>query len=529
MSKRIGLCLLLAIMGLGSQTAKAQGVISGDLELFQNFFFLDSAILSNPIPPQYYQQLSSTDAWLNLNYRKDDLTIGVRFDLFLNSGLRNPYIVQNNQGIGFWFARKKLDKLELTVGNFYDQFGNGITFRAYEGRGQNLDYAMFGMHARYQLSENWMVKGFVGRQKILFETYRPVIKGLNLEGNIHLGKGIYTRPGASVVNRTLDNNTMQLVVSDIENLPVADRFIPKYNAFAYSAYNTVDFGKFSWNFELAGKTSEAVLNREGTMVNEPGSVVLTGLGYAIPGFGLNVMYKRTSFYEFRVSPLEILNDGLVNFIPPTARMNVYRLTSRYAPATQLIGEQGFQGDAVISLGEHGNLMLNASDVRDLEGNRLYRELYVEAKYKFSKKFIMTGGLQRLTYNQEVYEFKPNAPLVQTVTPFAELTYKISRKKSIRTEISHMQTEQDLGSWWWGLIEYNVAPRYSLSIMDMWNYGNKDASKRIHYYTIFGSMNLTKMRLTGGYVRQVEGVICTGGVCRVEPAFNGMRFTMTSTF
>jgi hypothetical protein len=509
--------------------AQSQGVVTGDLELFQNFFFLDSAILSDPIPPQYYQQLSSTDAWLNLNYRKDDLTIGVRFDLFLNSGLRNPFIVQNNQGIGFWFARKKLDKLELTVGNFYDQFGNGITFRAYEARGQNLDYAMFGMHARYQLSKDWMIKGFVGRQKFLFETYRPVIKGLNLEGNIHLGNGIYTRPGASIVNRTLDNNTMQLVVGSIENLPVGNRFIPKYNAYAYSAYNTIDFGKLSWNFEVAGKSREAVLNRLGDMENRQGSVVLTGLGYATSGFGANIMYKRTDQYEFRVSPLEILNDGLINFIPPTARMNTYRLTARYAPATQLIGEQGFQGDAVISLGEKGNLMLNASDVRDLEGNQLYREFYAEAKYKLSKKWILMGGIQRLTYNQEIYEFKPGAPLVQTLTPFAEVTYKINRKKSLRMEVSHMETQQDLGSWWWGLIEYNVAPKYSISIMDMWNYGNKDPAKRIHYYTIFGAMNLTKLRLTGGYVRQVEGVICTGGVCRVEPAFNGMRFTMTSTF
>jgi hypothetical protein len=93
----------------------------------------------------------------------------------------------------------------------------------------------------------------------------------------------------------------------------------------------------------------------------------------------------------------------------------------------------------------------------------------------------------------------------------------------------MNTKQDLGSWWWGLLEYNIAPRYSFSIMDMWNYGNKDPEKRIHYYTVFGAVNLPKFRLTGGYVRQVQGVICTGGVCRVEPAFNGMRFGMSATF
>ena len=37
------------------------------------------------------------------------------------------------------------------------------------------------------------------------------------------------------------------------------------------------------------------------------------------------------------------------------------------------------------------------------------------------------------------------------------------------------------------------------------------------------------RFTAGYIRQVEGVNCTGGVCRVEPAFSGVRLTLTTNF
>ncbi|MBP6569691.1 MAG: hypothetical protein KA270_21115, partial [Saprospiraceae bacterium] len=32
-----------------------------------------------------------------------------------------------------------------------------------------------------------------------------------------------------------------------------------------------------------------------------------------------------------------------------------------------------------------------------------------------------------------------------------------------------------------------------------------------------------------YVKQVEGVICSGGICRLEPAFSGFRFAMNTTF
>ncbi len=521
--------MALCFCAISRQTV-AQGTLTGDLELYQNFFFLDSNILSQPIPPQYYQQLSSTDAWLNLNYRMKDLTIGVRFDMFLNSGLRTPGAVQNNQGIGFWFARKKIEKLELTIGYFYDQFGSGAIFRAYEGRGQNLDYAIRGMHAKYELNQNWTMKAFVGRQKFLFDTYASVMKGANLEGTVAISEDVLLRPGLGVVNRTLDNNSMALVVGQIENQAVGTRFVPKYNAFAYSAYNTLDYQGFSWFVELAAKSTEAVFNREGDrLVDKPGSFVLSSLSYSRPGVGATLQYKRTEFFEFRTSPLESLNDGLVNFIPPSARMNTYRLTSRYAPATQLIGEQGLQGDVVVSIAKKHNLQINVSDVKTLEGARLYQEFYSELKLKVNTKFTAIAGLQRLIYNQEIFENKPGKPLVRTWTPFAEFVYKLNRKNSLRAEVSHMQTKQDLGSWWWALLEYNIAPKYSFSIMDMWNYGNPDPAKRIHYYTVFGAVNHQKLRFTGGYVRQVEGVICTGGVCRIEPAFNGVRLSLTSTF
>jgi hypothetical protein len=528
LSAAFGFVLLFSISF--SSKLHAQGTVSGDLELFQNFFFLDSNLLSQPIPPQYFQQLSSTDAWLNLKYRSKDIEVGVRFDLFLNSGLRTPGAVQNNQGIGFWYARKQIEKLQLTVGYFYDQFGSGAIFRAYEGRGQNLDYAIRGLHAKYDISPDWQVKAFVGRQKFLFETYQSVMKGINLEGTQSLGDELLIRPGLGVVNRTLDRNSMDLIVGQIENQPIGTRFVPKFNAFAYSAYNTIDYKGFSWYVEYAGKTSEAVFNREGDrMVNKPGSMILSSLSYSQPGIGGTFQYKRTSFFEFRTSPLESLNDGLINFIPPSARMNTYRLTSRYAPPTQLIGEQGFQGDLVVTIAKKHNIQFNASDVKDLDGKRLYQEFYVEGKVKISPKFIAMAGLQRLIYNQEVYENKPGKPLVKTWTPFSELTYKFNRKHSLRAELSHMQTHQDLGSWWWGLLEYNIAPKYSFSVMDMWNYGNKDPKKRIHYWTVFGAMNVQKLRITGGYVRQVEGVICTGGVCRIEPAFNGVRLSLSSNF
>ncbi|MBX9448900.1 MAG: hypothetical protein KL787_03955 [Taibaiella sp.] len=37
------------------------------------------------------------------------------------------------------------------------------------------------------------------------------------------------------------------------------------------------------------------------------------------------------------------------------------------------------------------------------------------------------------------------------------------------------------------------------------------------------------RFSLAYVKQVEGINCTGGVCRYEPAFSGLRLGITSSF
>jgi hypothetical protein len=52
---------------------------------------------------------------------------------------------------------------------------------------------------------------------------------------------------------------------------------------------------------------------------------------------------------------------------------------------------------------------------------------------------------------------------------------------------------------------------------------------VHYWNVFGAFTFKSTRFTGGYIKQVEGVNCTGGVCRVEPAFSGVRLTLMTNF
>ena len=169
--------------------------------------------------------------------------------------------------------------------------------------------------------------------------------------------------------------------------------------------------------------------------------------------------------------------------------------------------------------------------------QLFREFYIDVTHKVNTKLKVMGGVQIIGYNQSTFELKANAPFVEAFTPFGEITYKLTPQRSIRIEGQYLITKQDLGNLANLLVEFNVAPHWSFSVSDMVNtqYGalNKpiagESFKFVHYYNFFASYTYKTTRVTAAWLKQVAGVNCTGGVCRVEPAFSGARITLSTNF
>jgi hypothetical protein len=531
------------------QAQSEKGTLSGNFQSSFNLFLKDANIgVTEKTAPQYGTQKSSTEAFLFLNYNIYGFNLAARFDLFNNSNLLNPSGSFSGQGLGFWQISKDIDKLNLTAGYFYEQFGSGIVFRSYEDRLIGIDYALQGIKARYQLTDNVTVKAFTGRQKGFQENRfgfaNPVIKGINAEGNTTLGK-VTLDGGASLVNRTLDNETMAGIVSEINN--IADpkmRFYPKYNTYSYNGYLNANVGNFNLGLEYVAKTKEAVRNQiNGNLENYPGNVIVANGGYSKSklgkkhkgGLGLNVQYRRVEHYNMTLSPNVRALEGLVGFVPSLTQQSTYRLLARYSAQAVTTGEEGVQADVNITLNKENSIIINLAHITQLNGSPLYRELYFEYNRKFSPKFKAKAGVQSLFYNQEIYQGKPGHANVKTVTPFFELDYKADKKNSFRLEGQYLSTEQDYGSFANALLEWNISPHYSFSVSDMINVkphryeDNPTPDKVLHYYSIFGKYSVKTTSFTLAYIKQVEGVNCSGGVCRLEPAFSGVRFTLTTNF
>ncbi|MCC6817753.1 MAG: hypothetical protein IT245_02535 [Bacteroidia bacterium] len=554
--------LFLALVLLGNLNLNAQdndkGVLSGNFMSNTQFYDRDSVI--GATTEVYNKYKSSTDAWLYLNYNVKGYSFSLRYDMFNNSPLLNPQTVYNKQGVGFWQASKDVGNLNLTVGYFYDQFASGMIFRAYEERLLGLDYAIQGLRVKYTIG-NVSLKGFAGQQKgnypsDKFGVFPEAIKGFNAEYNGPLYKKLNITGGVSTVNRTLAQDNMNKVVDQINSQNLADRFIPKYNTYAFNGYARLSYKSLSLYNEYNYKTKEAIQNQDGSaLINKAGNIIFSTIGYSRAGlgknkkfsFGANLQYKRVENFVLRTSPYEQLNNGLVGYNPSITRQNTYRLLARYNAVTQFLGEESMQGEIIITPRRGTTITMNASNVNSLKSNgdtsgnalHLFSEYYLEVQHKVNKNLKVKVGLQSIFYDQSRFEQKVRDSTyhdVETITPFFEIVYKLTKKYSIRFESQYLETTADLGSFFNGVLELN-SPHWSFSIGDMVNTVPYRSSfskgvvsdKIIHYYSGFVGYTSGPTVVSLAYIKQVQGVNCTGGICRVEPAFSGVRLALSTSF
>lgn len=506
-----------------------RGQISGDLQLQNDYYVRDTAI-GAANTPQFDNLKSSVDAWLNVFYNSEPMGFeaGMRLDLFNNSNLLAPGTPYTAQGIGRWYVSKKFDDMKLTGGYIYTQFGTGLTFRSYEERPLGIDNALFGVELKYNITENWTATAIAGKTKRQFDVYDQVVKGITSEIVLNTGGAVQVTPGFSLVNRTLDQATMDVLASTINEYDLEDRFVPKYNVYLGSGYATVNYKSFSWFTEYALKSNEAIKDVAGTLIDRNGYALYSSLTYSQKGFGITGQFRQLENWVVRTNPNTVLLNGIMNFLPSLTKQNSLRLTARYQAVAQELGELGYQANVTWSPAKGYTVTANYSHITDPDNKLLFQEIYGDIEIR-KKKYKLLLGTQYVQYNQEVFEFKPGVPMVEPITPFTEFTYKFDRKKSLRMEFQYQKNDQDFGSWVYGLAEFNIAPKWSFTASDMWNYKPKKTDKALHYPLIAAVFSHKAHRFQLSYVKQVEGIVCTGGVCRYEPAFSGVKTSLITSF
>lgn len=528
--------------------------VTGNTET--TFQYLSSDSLIGAVQPESKSVLNS---YTNINYSLKGFSAGMRFESYLPHILGYPDRFSGT-GIGYKYAGYSHEKIEVTVGNFYEQFGTGMAFRSYEERALGLDNALEGIRVKFRPVPGVELKTVYGKSRYNFDNGKlinseGVVRGIDLDLNLN---EFYNLLAESDFNLSLGGS----FVSKYQNNSNPDYYYPS-NVGAYGGRFNLGYKDFYLEAEHIIKEQDPSSDN-GQIFNYGHGTMVTA-GYSQKGLGIILQAKSIDNMSYRTDPNAKLTDLNINFLPALTNVHTYNLAATLYPySTQPNGEVAFQADVLYKIpkgtklgGKYGtNININyavafapmrhmsnidtvqrvmyQTNIFDPSDSLFNSDFNIEIKRKMNKKLKLGVKYFRFKYNNNLFDVTTDKSstdngYINSNIFVVESQYKINKKHSIRAELQGLFTKEDRGNWGTVLVEYNVSPKWFLAVMDQYNYGNKNESDRIHYIIgsagyIFGSS-----RIMATYGRQNAGIFCIGGVCRPVPATNGLTLTFTSSF
>src|SRR5574344_1405610 len=135
------------------------------------------------IGTEHYSDWGLTNTYAEVHVMSKYVTAGTRFE-FLEHPM--PGFEKDFKGWGFpfFYATGKLKNVELTVGDFYEQFGSGFILRTYEERSLGIDNSLRGARLVFQPFKGVNVKALGGKQRRYWNHNKSWVYGADVELNI---------------------------------------------------------------------------------------------------------------------------------------------------------------------------------------------------------------------------------------------------------------------------------------------------------------------------------------------------------
>ena len=547
--------MIFLIVQVNGQDLKSPGVISGNIQTIGQYYQEDT-IINAALPEHLY----GFNGFANVNYQKGDFRAGIRYESYLNT-LEGYPTSFSGTGIGYRYLSWNSDNVGVTIGNFYDQFGSGMIFRAYEERQLGIDNSLDGIRLTYEPVNGVYLKGMVGKQRHIFMdglvNGNGIIRAFDSELNINelldssnSWKFKATIGGSFVSKFNTDNNT------NFFDLPK--------NVGASSIRVNLRYNKIRFSGEYVHKINDPYPDNQDSRFNyiyKNGEGILLNLGYSTKGFAVDFSAKHMDNMLWRSTNVNVgPTDLLIGYLPALTKQHTYNLAATLYPyATNFYGEIAYQLDVLYKIpkkttlgGRYGtSVAINFATayvpernfIDDMETTRnsyttsffarsdsiLLQDFNVEIKRKINKKLKFSLNYFNFIFNDDAVKVANYYKIINAQIAVMDLTYKINRHHSLRFETQAMWTDEDKGDWLFGQIEYTFSPHWYIAVLDQYNSGNDDLKKRVHYGLISAGYINGSHRFSFQYGKQRAGVFCVGGVCRAVPASNGLTFSFTSSF
>lgn len=556
--KRILLVLTALVAAL---TASAQiqfgekgGYMTIGLES-NNILYVNDAKLGTTYPSKF-----GSNDYLKLDYVNGRFSVGVQGEAYLpalqgyddlrNNGFDKPKVMLASKYIQWQDAN-----YSVMVGDVYDQFGNGLIFRSFEDRQLGINNSIEGGRVTATFGNIVSVKALFGRPR-LYSSANGYSRGWigsqyarSTVGGADLSVSLSDIIGSEELMMSIEGsyvNRRERLDRELNGMNYGTDYFPYFELTSpdlnmYSARLNLDYKGFTLRGEYAGKgkdiSSGAVLGKAAK-----GSALLAELGYNVGGLSVSAQVRRLEMMGTSLSlygNLGVMGNTL-NYLPALTRQHTYMLAALNPCQMNAEGELAVQADVYYTLRSkqsrqrYWNFHANYSTAYTLKayqtasGKRelLWSDLNVDVERQWNKQWKTTVMFSRQEWNTS----HGQGPALPSTT-FAsnifvgDVMYKINKKFSLRMEAQYLLSNDYEGDWVAGLVEFNVAPHWSVFFSDMYNLG----TTKTNYYNGGLSFTHNRTRVQVSYGRNRAGYVCSGGVCRYQPAYTGVNLMLTTSF
>lgn len=540
--------------------SQTNGVFSGGFESNAQWYLNDKGLkdefnnsTSHPDEP------IRSNNYLFLNYKYKNWSFGIQGESYEQNALLNMNPEYNGTNVATYFIQYKTEKIDITAGYFYEQFGSGLLLRSWEDRALGINNALRGVRLIFKPLKFITLKSVYGQQRTGFEVADSKIYGQDIEFDL---KELFK----------FQTSDLTLGFSYVGRDEKVDLLDQKFNNLTNAFAGRINFNHNSFyaSTEMNYKSKDAVVqvnNQVNNRLVKPGSALLFNTGYSKKGFGIDATFRRLenmSFFSERGAKGNDFNDKIMNFIPSLTKQQHYNLANIYVYQAQpsvfladkdlvKAGEIGGQIDVFYDIkkgttlgGKNGmKIAVNASNWNALSGTfyifnpqdyqtdflkfgkKYYSDFSIEVTKKWNNKWQSAFSYINQYYNKKMIE--GTAGVIHTNIAAAEATYKFTPTKSMRVVGEHMWADYDKKNWACSTVEFNANSKYSFYVTDLYNYGNDLEYQRNHYYNFGVAFRKKTTRIALSYGRQRGGLVCVGGVCRNVPESSGVSLSLNTSF
>ncbi len=432
--------------------------------------------------------------WLDIGYQFG----GFRTGVMLNNQAPSEEGERSSE-IAHRFFEFQSDGVGIRAGHFYGLFGRGLVFNSYEDRTVRVDTRLDGLFANYK-SDRVTAKVFSGSPLAKDIDIRALDLEFNPLGAVHVGAtGLTYKPDNGFVGR--------------------DGTVHRETVTALRLRETFSFGDFYYENGWRDRTGGHVGGMSPFLSIE-GKALYANVNLYKGPFSVSWEYSDYDNFEV-VSGAD--GQTSLNRPPSLAREFTWTLLNRAPHTLNAKDEKGENLDLMYT-DEHGwTILASGADIERHDGGTVYQLGYFSVEKERFGDFRFLGA----------FGYQESEGLRQTYG--GELTWFATETNSLtlQAEQQHVRLGgppgTDLGAYdqQWFKLEYETAPTWAFAaILELNN--KYDEQPPFGEPGPFPSGQVTYTIKRGGnlniwFGKRQEGFLCSGGVCKFEPEFEGIEF------